>query len=41
MGWLNWIRGHPFWTLLILLALFVLFQFLLSFGGSGSGGLDG
>ena len=37
---IGFLKTHPFWTLLIILAVFALIQLLFTFGGSGSGGLD-
>lgn len=36
-----WIKGHPFWMLLIFFVAFSLLSFLfLQVGGHGSGGMD-
>jgi hypothetical protein len=41
-GRMSWIRAHPFWTLVILVLVIVLLQYVLFIapGGHGSGGLD-
>jgi len=38
---MNWVKTHPFWTLLIAVLVVALFQYLLFMaGGHGHGGFD-